>query len=160
MFCSLKYLAVATGFWGIVLSALAFTYSAQKSEFRVLSDREMLYVARGAVPAKTCTTNQLITSFCNDYKNKCKMKAIANCSGVCTGCSNTNVQETICDGSTKPWVYLCTDNSNLNGCGNWYQMANCEPDDNGQCQCKPSSLGGACPQYIQSLNNQGCTRVN
>jgi len=92
MFCSLKYLAAATGFWGIVLSALVFTYSGQQVEFRLLSDREMQQVAKGAVPVPACSTNQLITYFCNDSENGCRKKSQANCNGTCVGCNKTTVQ--------------------------------------------------------------------
>lgn len=162
MFCSLKYLAVAMGFWGMVLSVLAFIYSQEQAEFRLLSDREMCLVAKGAGQVPACSTNQLISSVCTDRYATCPSLGEANCkeNPSCTGCDGGNPSTSICDQVTKPWVFLCNVQSNPGACGNYYLNPTCQWS-NGACYCTSAFImqNSPCSQPTNTLSG-GCTQTN
>lgn len=164
MFCSLKYLVAVAALWGIPLSVLALMYSQEQAEIRLLNDREMRLVAKGADPIPNCTTNSLYNGLCSDLYYMCPNKAQGDCNGTisCTGCTggDENLNTSICNMTDKPWSSLCSPGTrNLGACGVYYQTPTCQWNGLG-CACFSTqvNVNSPCDQPQQLLYG-ACSQV-
>jgi hypothetical protein len=156
--------------WMFVFAALAWAVSRdreQQGNLRTLDLVESRDKAYGAVPGGLCDTYALITGFCADYKNICGLQTKAQCAAgtTCVSCT-TNLQDTVCDYSSKPWTFICTTKSNAGACGNFYLQTTCTWNGNdNKCECWSASgeTGAACSQEQDSVstqeNGQTCVTV-